>query len=200
MPEELKVAFVITENANVMDMAGPWEVFRDAKINGRAGFELFTVSESTVPLTMSGGLRAIPEFTFVNAPHPDVVVVGAQQGSPGLRKWLQDRAKDSRVVMSVCTGAFKLAEAGLLDGKKATTHHDFWKEFAEKFPEVELQRGDRFVQSGDVIYTAGGLTSGIDLALHIVEKFFGRDVADQTATYLEYRRANDSNSKTLENG
>jgi transcriptional regulator GlxA family with amidase domain len=90
--------------------------------------------------------------------------------------------------MSVCTGAFKLADAGLLDGKQATTHHDFWDGFATKFPKVQLQRGSRFVQSDETIYTAGGLTSGIDLALHVVEKLYGREAADRTAAYMEYRR------------
>ena len=91
--------------------------------------------------------------------------------------------------MSICTGAFKLASAGLLDGKKATTHHDYMDAFAKKFPNVQLERGQRFVQSSDVIYTAAGLSSGIDLALHIVEKFYGREVADRTAAYMEYRRS-----------
>ena len=138
-PKIMKVAFVMNDGANVIDMIGPWEVFQDAMV-GENGFELFTVSESTKPVTMTGGLQTIPKFSFADAPHPDIVVIGAQKGSPGLNKWLQDRAKDSRVVMSICTGAFKLADAGLLDGKKATTHHDYWDEFAKKFPKVELQR------------------------------------------------------------
>ncbi len=184
----LKVAFVISNNANVIDMTGPWEVFQDTTTAGdQSGFELFTVSESADAITMTGGLRIVPNYTFANAPHPDVVVIGAQEGTPHLSDWLQDRATDSRVVMSVCTGAFKLANAGLLDGKKATTHHEFWDAFAKKFPKVDLQRGNRFVQSSDVIYTAGGLTSGIDLALHIVEKFYGREAADRTAAYMEHQ-------------
>jgi transcriptional regulator GlxA family with amidase domain len=185
----LKVAFVISNNANVIDMTGPWEVFQDTTTAGdQPGFELFTVSESADAITMTGGLRVVPNYTFANAPHPDVVVIGAQEGTPHLSDWLRDRATDSRVVMSVCTGAFKLANAGLLDGKKATTHHEFWDAFAKKFPKVDLQRGNRFVQSSDVIYTAGGLTSGIDLALQIVEKFYGREAADRTAAYMEHQR------------
>ena len=142
----------------------------------------------------TGGLRVLPNYTFSNAPHPDVVVIGAQEGTAHLSEWLRARATDSRVVMSVCTGAFKLANAGLLDGKKATTHHEFWETFAKKFPKVDLQRGNRFVQSSDVIYTADGLTSGIDLALHIVEKFYGSEAADRTAAYMEHRRSSAKNS------
>jgi transcriptional regulator GlxA family with amidase domain len=189
--KKTKVAFVVSEGANVIDMAGAWEVFQDVMVNGQMPFELFTVSETTETVAMTGGLRVVPNYTFSTAPHPDIVVVGAQKGTPALAEWLRARASDSRVVMSVCTGAFKLADAGLLEGKKATTHHDFWDAFAKKFPRVQLERGRRFVQSSDVIYTAGGLTSGIDLALHIVEKFYGRETADRTAAYMEYRQPMD---------
>jgi transcriptional regulator GlxA family with amidase domain len=187
----MKVAFVLTEGANVIDMAGPWEVFQDTMVGDRTGFELFTVGESSSPVTMTGGLRVVPQYTFANTPHADVVVIGAQRGASALPEWLRARAKDSRAVMSVCTGAFKLADAGLLEGKKATTHHEFWDAFAKKFPSVQLERGSRFVQSDEVLFTAGGLTSGIDLALHIVEKFYGREVAERTAAYMEYRRSSD---------
>ena len=200
MPEKepMKAAFVLTEGANVIDLAGPWEVFQDTMVGEHMGFELFTVGESDKTVTMTGGFRAMPHYSFANAPHPDVVVIGAQRGASPLPEWLRARARDSRVVMSVCTGAFKLADAGILDGKKATTHHEFWDAFAKKFPKVQLERGSRFVQSDAIIYTAGGLTSGIDLALHIVEKFYGREAADRTAAYMEYRRAgiNENASKS----
>lgn len=194
--QPMKVAFVLTEGANVIDMAGPWEVFQDTMVGDRMGFELFTVGESNKPVTMTGGFRAVPEYTFANAPHADIVVIGAQRGASALPEWLRARAKDSRVVMSVCTGAFKLADAGLLEGKKATTHHEFWDAFAKKFPNIQLERGSRFVQSDDVLFTAGGLTSGIDLALHIVEKFYGREAADRTAAYMEYRHRGSDNGDT----
>ena len=89
--------------------------------------------------------------------------------------------------MSVCTGAFVLAEAGLLAGKKATTHHDFHDRFAAQYPSVALERGLRFVESGRNLATAGGLTSGIDLALRVVERYFGRETARRTAEYMEYQ-------------
>ena len=194
--QPMKVAFVLTEGANVIDMAGPWEVFQDTMVGDRMGFELFTVGESSRPVTMTGGLRAVPQYTFANAPHADIIVIGAQRGASVLPEWLRARAKGSRVVMSVCTGAFKLADAGLLEGKKATTHHEFWDAFAKKFPNIQLERGSRFVQSDDVLFTAGGLTSGIDLALHIVEKFYGREAADRTAAYMEYRHRGSDNGDT----
>jgi transcriptional regulator GlxA family with amidase domain len=187
----IKVAFVLTQDADVIDLTGPWEVFPDAhEIGGLPMFQLFTVGESTAPVTMSGGLHAVPNYTFADAPHPDIIVVGAQRGGPALTEWLQSRGRDTRVMMSVCTGAYKLARAGLLDGKKATTHNEYWDEFGKMFPKVQLERGPRFVQGDDQIYTAGGLTSGIDLALHIVEKFGGREVANKTAEHMEYKRLN----------
>ncbi len=88
--------------------------------------------------------------------------------------------------MSVCTGAFQLAEAGLLSGKSATTHHDFTDRLAKRFPDIEVERGLRFVEH-EKISTAGGLTSGIDLALRTVERYFGREIAEKTATYMEYQ-------------
>ena len=103
-------------------------------------------------------------------------------------QWLRDAAQRADLVMSVCTGAYVLAEAGLLDGKSATTHHESWDDFAATFPRVRLVRGRRFVEHEHVA-TAGGLTSGIDLALRVVERYLGRDAAVLTARYMEYRRA-----------
>jgi len=88
--------------------------------------------------------------------------------------------------MSVCTGAFVLASTGLLSGKSATTHHGAYVDLAMQYPDIHVQRGARFVESGNLA-SAGGLTSGMDLAFRVVERYFGRDVASQTATLLEYQ-------------
>ena len=191
---KIPVAFVLTEGATMIDFAGPWEVFQDVHVESRGEsmddmmpFELYTVSEKTTPIRTSGGMSVVPDYTFANAPAPKVVVVGAQRGrSPEMMEWLRKVAKEADIVMSVCTGAFKLAQAGLLDGKKATTHHDFYDTFTENYPKVTLVKSKRFVESDDKISTSGGLTSGIDLALLVVERYFGRQVAQQTAVYMEY--------------
>jgi transcriptional regulator GlxA family with amidase domain len=190
----IPVAFVITEGATVIDFAGPWEVFADVMIPDRGTteddqmpFRLYTVSDSREPIRGSGGLRIVPDYTFDDAPAPRVVVIGAQAGkSPKMVDWMRRMTGSADVVMSVCTGAFKLALTGALDGKRATTHHEYYDAFHQAFPRVRLERGKRFVRSGERIFTAGGLTSGMDLALHVVDLYFGRAVADRTAGYLEY--------------
>jgi len=190
----IAVAFVLTEGATMIDFAGPWEVFQDVHVDSRGArmeermpFRLYTVSDSRSPIRTSGGMQVTPDYTFADAPAPAIVVVGAQGGkSKQMLDWLRRASTHSQVLMSVCTGAYKLAMAGILDGKKAATHHDAWDDFEKRFPKISLERGVRYVQSDAVVFTAGGLTSGIDLALHVVELYFGREVAVRTAAYMEY--------------
>lgn len=190
----IPIAFVITDGATVIDFAGPWEVFDNVMVPERGTaredqmpFRLYTVSDSRDPIRGSGGLRIVPDYTFDDAPFPRVVVIGAQAGkSPKMVAWMRRTTETADVVMSVCTGAFKLALTGALDGKPATTHHDYYDAFHEAFPRVHLERGKRFVRSDERIFTAGGLTSGMDLALHVVDLYFGRAVAEKTASYMEY--------------
>lgn len=183
----IKVAFVLSEGATVIDFAGPWEVFQDT--DAPVPFELYTVAPSKIPLHTSGnhGMTITPDYSFADAPEPDVIVIGAQSGGRGLSEWLQKVHRDGKLILSVCTGAFKVAAAGLLDGRQATTHHDYVDRLASEFPHIQIVRSARFVQSAPRIYTAGGLTSGIDLALHIVQGYFGPTVAQKTADYMEYR-------------
>jgi transcriptional regulator GlxA family with amidase domain len=171
----------------MIDFAGPLEVFQDVSVPGRPRpFRLFTVSSSTSPIRATGGMQIVPDFAFEAAPGPRVIVIPAQRGGPETVAWIRAAGAKADVVMSVCTGAFILGATGMLDGKAATTHHDFYERFEARFPRVSLQRGRRFVRSDDTLYTAGGLSSGIDLALHVVERYFGRAVAQQTADYMEY--------------
>jgi transcriptional regulator GlxA family with amidase domain len=190
---KIPVAFAVSEGVTVIDFAGPWEVFQDVHVMDRGSsmdekmpFQLFTVSEKIEEITGSGGLKLVPDYTFDTAPQPRVIVVPAQRGSQALHAWLRKVSPSTDVTMSVCTGAFQLGKAGLLSGKSATTHHDFFEQFEKAFPDVSLKRGLRFVEN-EKISTAGGLTSGIDLALRVVDRYFGRDVAQSTATYMEYQ-------------
>jgi len=190
---KIPVAFAISEGVTVIDFAGPWEVFQDVMVRERGKdmdeqmpFQLFTVSEKLEPLTGSGGLKLVPDYTFDSAPQAKVIVVPAQRGSQALHAWLRKASASTDLTMSVCTGAFQLGKAGLLSGKSATTHHEFLDRFAQTFPDVSVKRGLCFVEE-EKISTAGGLSSGIDLALRVVDRYFGREVAQTTAAYMEYQ-------------
>jgi transcriptional regulator GlxA family with amidase domain len=189
----IPVAFVISEGATMIDFTGPWEVFQDCHVESRGGsheeqmpFRLYTVAEAADTVRVTGGMQIVPDFTVQNAPPPRVIVVPAHRSTPSLRDWIVKAGASADLTMSVCTGAFALAKAGLLKGRPATTHHDFHDRLAREFPDVTVRRGLRFVESGKIA-TAGGLTSGIDLALRVVERYFGREVAQATATYMEYQ-------------
>jgi transcriptional regulator GlxA family with amidase domain len=190
---KIPVAFLTSDGANVIDTAGPWEVFQDVHLESRGSshddmmpFRLFTVAQSKSPVRMTGGLHVVPDYSVDDAPQPRVIVVPAMRGSARTLEWLRAKAPATDVTMSVCTGAFQLARAGLLDGLAATTHHDFWDGFARDFPKVKLERGPRFVEGSERIATAGGLTSGIDMALRVVSRYFGVEAAAATARYMEY--------------
>lgn len=184
---KITAAFIVTDGANVMDVAGPWETFQDVSLaDGSNPFQLMTVSDSTQPLYMTAGLRIVPAYDFSSAPKADIVVLGAQRGhSDAMLAYIRDAHARGAVVMSVCTGAFKLAMTGLLDGKRATTHHEFYDKFAAQFPNVRLVRGERFVDDGSII-TAGGLTSGISAALHVVARYFNSTTSASVARYMEF--------------
>jgi len=183
----IRTAFAIGPGVNVIDTAGPWEVFCDTAIYGGAGsFDLYTVASSTAPVEGNSGLRITPRYAYEDAPQPHVVVVPAHDATDDTLAWLRHVSSEAQMIMSVCTGAFVLADTGLLDGKTATTHHNSWDDFEATFPEIRLVRGPRFVEH-ERLATAGGLTSGIDLALRVVERYLGRRGARATARYLEYR-------------
>ncbi len=186
----IDVAFLLSDGAVLIDFTGPWEVFQNVMIPGRDDgpvFRLFTVAETTAPIKAGGSMTITPEYTFATAPPAQIVVIPAQGGpSPAAIAWIREAARTAALTMSVCTGAFVLAKTGLLSGRSVTTHHGSFKQFAMEYPDVHLARGARFVESGKFA-SAGGLSSGIDLALRVVERYFGRTVARNTANVLEYQ-------------
>ena len=189
----IPVAFVISDGAVIIDFCGPWEVFQDVSLPSRGmehmhdAFSLYTVAETTNPIRASAGMKIVPNYTFANAPAPKVIVIPAQRNATkAALDWIRNSASTADVTMSVCTGAFVLAESGLLKGRSATTHHSAYKSLALEFPDVHVRRGARFVEEGNLA-TAGGLSSGIDLALRVVERYYGRSAAEQTAYQMEYQ-------------
>ena len=184
----IKVAFLISDDFEVIDFAGPWEIFQDVLNPGthKPAFELHTVSRSGKPVRASGGLRVAPEHSFESAALPNVLVVPAQSDdSEAVLSWIRKVAAHSDVTMSVCTGAFLLAKAGVLDGLEATTHHGAYKLLSVNYPRIRVHERVRYVDNGRIA-TSGGLSAGIDLALHIVARYFGEPVANRTAADVEY--------------
>ena len=184
----IPVALLISQGVNVIDFSGPWGVFESVTLPKTTDppFQLFTVADTEEIVSSFSGLKIKPDFTFANVPETKVVVVPAQMGSGAMLKWLREAPQTADVTMSVCTGAFHLAKAGLLAGKAATTHHQFLDKLEKEYPDIQVKRGVRFVES-EKISTSGGLTSGTDLALRVVERYFGRKIAQETASYMEYQ-------------
>ena len=200
--QPIVVEFVVTDGADLIDFAGPSEVFNFVRLPGHPNdspYIEYIVSDKMDPVRLLGGsfdptkqagFVVTPDYTFDTAPPADIVMVGGQarySPTPKELAWLRARHDQKQTVMSVCTGAYDIAKAGLLDSKRATTHHDAFAFFQKTFPTVTIVHGKRYVQSDPDLYTAGGLSSGIDLALHMVDLRFGRTVAEKTATTLEYQ-------------
>jgi putative intracellular protease/amidase/YHS domain-containing protein len=195
---KIPVAFLISDGAVIIDFCGPWEVFENvtSPATSEGAFSLYTVAETTKPVRASGGMKIVPGYTLTTAPVPKVIVIPAQNDpSEAALEWIRKSTRSTDVTMSVCTGAFVLAKTGLLSGKAATTHHGSYWDFAAAFPDIRVKRGARFVEEGNLA-SAGGLSSGIDLSLRVVERYFGRDVAQATAFGMEYQGQGWKNSES----
>lgn len=178
---------VISEKGILLDFAGAAEVFREV---ADVQFSIRYVAATLEPVTLKGGMKIIPTYTFETAPRPDYVLIGSQgtQKAPeNVLNWLKSLHAGHTTLVSVCTGSEWLAQAGLLDNKEATTHHLTFDRFEQRYSSVKLVEGKRYVQSDPYIFTGAGFSSGMDLALHIVDARFGRNIAKRTADRLEYR-------------
>jgi len=181
---EVRVGIVLFDGVQIIDFAGPYEVF------GTAGFGVTTVSVDGKPIKTAMGLTVTPDTSFADAPAFDVLLVpggdvDAAQKSAAVLDFIRARSAPSRYVLSVCTGAFILGATGLLDGLKATTFRPAIEGLAAEFPKIEVISDVRWADNGKFI-TAAGLSSGIDAALHVVEKLRGDPFTRATALRLEY--------------
>jgi putative intracellular protease/amidase len=178
------VAVLIFDGAEIIDFTGPWEVF------GAADYDVYTVAATKEPITTAMGMKVAPSYTFADAPVPSVLLVpgggvrGARSSAATLA-WVKQTSDRAEVTLSVCNGAFILASAGLLDGLSATTTAHLLGQLASEFPKTKVMRDRRYVDNGRIV-TAGGLSSGIDGALHVVEKMRGHGRAQATALGVEY--------------
>ena len=186
----LPAAFVLGKNAEVLDVCGPLEVFAVAATkDGKQLFAPYMVAATKDPVTVGGGMKVVPDYNFKTAPQPKVIVIPAMDmtGPPQeMYDWIRAASKATDVTMSVCNGAYVLAKTGLLNGKSATAHHGGYFMFAAMYPEVHLKRGARFVEEGNLA-SSGGISSGIDLALRVVERYVGRDLTEQVIDGMEYQ-------------
>jgi putative intracellular protease/amidase len=178
------VAILIFDGVEIIDYTGPYEVF------GAAGCDVYTVAETRNPITTSMGMMVVPKYTFSDAPQPDVLVVpgGAinlARKSTATLKWVADVTGRVEHTMSVCNGAFILADAGLLDGLGATTTAGNIERLRTEFPRIKVAEDQRYVDNGKIV-TAAGLSAGIDGALHVVARMFGNGLAQQVALVEEY--------------
>jgi transcriptional regulator GlxA family with amidase domain len=188
------VAILLFDEIEVLDFAGPFEVFAVTdELRGHDTFNVFTVGENVGTVRARNGLKVVPTYVVENCPVPHVLVVPGGFGTrallnkPALLEWIRLRSAASELTMSVCTGSLVLAKTGMLDGLRATTHHECFDLLRELAPRTEIVETERFIDNGRIL-TAAGISAGIDCSLHVVERLLGADAAAATARYMEYRR------------
>jgi putative intracellular protease/amidase len=190
------LAIFIFEGVQIIDYTGPFEVLGQAHDDHKHLFNVYTVAEKAGPVTTNMGMTVVPKYTFEDMPEADVLLLPGGNVGPGLEnakviKWVQETAGRADYVMSVCNGAFYLGKAGLLDGLTATTFYGLIPQLKELAPKARVVSDQRFTDNGKFITTAG-LSSGIDGALHLVERVAGRGYAQEVALNMEYNWQPDS--------
>lgn len=185
------VGILIFQGVELLDFCGPYEAFTAARRDGEHYFNTFTVAESLEPVAAAAGLRTLPDYTLQDAPPIDILVVPGGMGTrrevenAALIEWIQGIAAKAELTTSVCTGSFLLAKAGLLDNGKATTHWGSIERMRETFPDTEVLEQVRFVDDGFVVSSAG-VSAGIDMSLHVIERLCGVEAARSSARLMEY--------------
>jgi transcriptional regulator GlxA family with amidase domain len=185
------------DEVEVLDFAGPFEVFltasrlklRDAP-TAPPPFEVALIADRPRTICARGGLRVEVAFGLSQHPPLDVLlipggVVTAEMERPALIEWIRRTAASAELTASVCTAAFLLAQAGLLNGQPATTHWEDLADLGAQFPEIQLRPGARWVEAGKIV-TAAGISAGTDLSLHLVARLEGQELAERTARQMEY--------------
>ncbi len=188
------VAILIFDEVEVLDFAGPFEVFAVAdELQQHTAFATFTLALKPGTVRARNGLKVVPDYTLENCPTPHVIIVPGGYGTrallqmPALHEWLRTKSRGAEMVMSVCTGALVLGRAGLLDGLQATTHHGSFALLREVAPQAVVVESARFTDNGKLL-TAAGISAGIDCSLHAVGRLLGEAAASATAEQMEYRR------------
>jgi transcriptional regulator GlxA family with amidase domain len=189
------VAILVFDDVEVLDFAGPFEVFNVAsELMRPSPFCVFAVGISSQPILARGKLVVTPRYSIGECPRPDILVVPGGQGTrpllkhEGLLRWIAERAAEAELCLSVCTGALLLAGAGLLKDRSATTHHGAWELLGALSPTTELLRDRRYVDTSARIITSGGISAGIDMSLHVIERLLGSNTRTMVEEEMEYGR------------
>lgn len=188
----MNIGIYIYDEAEVLDFSGPFEVFSTASrvSNTPNPFEVFLISETGQPVMARGGYEVNPAYGFSDHPAIDIlIVVGgvhtAEMKKPLVMQWIRETSKNAKLVASVCTGAFLLAEAGVLVNHRVTTHWEDIVDLSASFPNLEVLENLRWVDEGNIV-TSGGISAGIDMSLHLVSKIHGIALAEKTAKQMEF--------------
>lgn len=193
----MNVGIYIFNEVEVLDFAGPFEVFCTAtRVHSKTAtstrkiFDVFTVAEAEGPVKARGGLAVMPAFTFGQHPKIDILIVPggdvtAELEKPGVIAWVSSQSRAAQLTASVCTGAFLLGKAGLLDGKTVTTHWEDIDDLQAMFPGVTVKENARYIDQ-DSLVTSAGISAGIDMSLHLVARLADEDLAVKTARQMEY--------------
>ncbi len=186
------LAILIFDDVEVLDFAGPFEVFSVTdELNNHTLLNIYTVGLTTEPVLAKNGLKVIPDYTLSTCPHPNYLIIPGGAGTRALLNnktllfWITRTDPVCENIMSVCSGSLLLAATGLLNGLKATTHHQVFDELTSLAPTTEIINKQRFVDNGKII-TSAGVTAGIDMSLYMVSRLYGNDMAVKTAQYIEY--------------
>src|SRR5262245_11743004 len=192
------VGIFIFDEVEVLDFAGPFEVFSVAcRVRSKQGpksetpFKVFTIGETAEPIKARGRLSVLPHYRFANHPPIDLLLIPGGVVTEELRKeavirWIAENATRAKIVAGVCTGAFLLAKTGLLDGKRVTTHWEDIEDLKSQFPKVHVEENVRWVEQGNLI-TSAGISAGIDMCLHLVARLENEQLATDTARQMDYR-------------
>ncbi|MCG9546297.1 DJ-1/PfpI family protein [Vibrio sp. Isolate33] len=186
----MNIGIYIYNQAEVLDFSGPFEVFSTAKRLGAEDLNVFLISETAEPVIARGGFKVLPDYSLNNHPKIDLLmVVGGvhtdEMNKPNVLDWISSVSESASQVVSVCTGVFLLAKAGLLEGLKVTTHWEDISDLAQQFPSLKVISDKRWVASGKFT-TSGGISAGIDMSLHLVSVHNGLKFAKKVACQMEY--------------
>ena len=187
-----RIGISLFEGAEELDWAGPWEVLAAwAQSHPTDDIEVFTVAQHEGVITCAKGLKVLPDHSWDSAPPIDVLVYPGgrgtrpQIGDETIAVWLRKTAESAQLMTSVCTGSLVYADAGLLDGRPATTHWGSLDRLGSLGEGIDVRPDDRFVDDGDVI-TAAGVSAGIDMALHLIVRLVSAERAREVKRYIQY--------------